>query len=257
MSGIAVDSYKGDDRILRITISNPEKRNSLGNDDVRSLRQVIQDASRSSATRAIVIEGSDGSFCAGADIREFQDSTPDRIRPETILGDWAGLLTDLYASGAPVVAVVDGACAGGGVQMVLCSDICVASTASYFINSPGLRMGMPSSELGTLTLPAIVGLRRAKAMCLLSSRFDAETAKDLGICWDVWSSEDLNAGVRALLDRLLEADPYAVSATKYSLNQSVGSAQTLLGLTSLGAAARIVDHGVHWRDGSKGSDVAQ
>ena len=230
-----------------IRLNRPDVRNALRFEDIQALRTHFKHGQLDDAIRVVVITGTDGNFCSGADLGEMLQRREAGSSVGPIMREWAGLLTEFLASPKPVVVAVDGPCAGGGIQLAICSDVCLISTRGYLLNSPGLKIGMPSSELGTLILPAVIGWKRAKAMSLLSSKITASEAVDLGLCHEVFGVQEFDDRVMAVAEVLAERDPFAIAATKQALNQAVAWGPSLLNLTTLGAIRQVDERGVSWR----------
>ena len=178
----------------------------------RAVRQVRDDR----ACRVFVLRGAGETFCAGDDIREFNDWEPDdaywqvRSYQETVQ-----IIEDLTAV---TIAAVDGACTGGGLELTLVCDFVVATDRS--------RWGMPEIDWditpgwgGTSRLARFAGRRKAKEWNLIGALFDATTAERHDLVNRVCSAQDLDAEVAALTEVLLAKNPTTVRRTKFILNK--------------------------------------
>jgi 2-(1,2-epoxy-1,2-dihydrophenyl)acetyl-CoA isomerase len=112
-----------------------------------------------------------------------------------------------------VVAAVNGLASGAAANLALACDIVLAARRATF-TQPFARIGLTLDCGGAYTLPRLVGGARARALAMLSPVVDAETAVELGLIWRAVDDEALEAETRATVDRLLQAAPLAIAATK-------------------------------------------
>ena len=158
-------SYARRDEAGWITLDRPAQRNALTPVVIAELHRALDLAGQDPAVRALVITGAGPAFCAGADLGYFQslldaDDGCERfvaglLRP---LGDF---LARRRASPAPVIAAVNGACAAGGLELVLCCDLIVAAAGATFTDAPS-GVGEPR------VLLAAVGPRMTAAACAVA-----------------------------------------------------------------------------------------
>ncbi len=183
-----------------LTLDNPPM-NPLGGAMRETFLKLLDEVDSSADLRCLVVTGEGRAFCTGADLTSIGGED---------LSTFGRLLDRIEASRIPVIAAVNGWCAGGGVELALCCDIRIASTAAGFICA-GVNMGMIASAY---RLPRLIGQGPAKAMLLTGLPHDAETALRFGLVTAVHPPEELKAAAIALAERIASRAPLSVEATK-------------------------------------------
>jgi 2-(1,2-epoxy-1,2-dihydrophenyl)acetyl-CoA isomerase len=151
-----------DSGVGRLTLNRPEAANGMSVPFLRALYDALMHCHREPRLRALVVAGAGPNFCAGGDIKDFAskgEALPDYLREAT---SWLQIsVSALMRLNAPVVAAVQGfAAGGGGFGLVCASDLVVAAESAKFL--PGAtRAGMAPDAGVSVTLPRLVGLRRA------------------------------------------------------------------------------------------------
>ena len=200
-----------------ITLDRPAKRNALTPAMVGGLHQALDRADRDPALRAIVITGAGPAFCAGADLEFFRGrlAEPDGCERfmAGLLRPLADFLARLRSSPRPVIAAVNGACAAGGVELVVCCDLIVAVTGATFSDAHS-RRGLVPAIGGAAGLVRSLGAHRAKQLMLLAQDWDAPTLAACGLVADVVPPTGLQARVDALADTLAQRSPDSLARLK-------------------------------------------
>lgn len=206
------------DGVATITLNRPERKNPLTFDSYDELRTAFQALRQSREVRAVVLTGAGGNFCSGGDVHEI-------IGPLTKL-DRSGLLEFTRMTGElvramrtcpqPIVAAVEGICAGAGAILAMASDIRFAgpSARTAFLFT---RVGLSGADMGACAiLPRIIGQGRA-AELLFTGR--AMTA-DEGLAWGFWNrvSGTVLADAQAFATDLATGPSFAHSVTKRQLD---------------------------------------
>jgi methylglutaconyl-CoA hydratase len=163
--------------------------------------------------RVVVLAAKGKSFSAGADLnwmkRVARYSEAENIRDAVAL---ASLMRTLDAMTKPTIARVQGAAFGGGVGLVACCDIAVASAAATFSLSE-VRLGLIPAVISPYVIAAI-GSRNARRYFLTAERFNAHEALRIGLVHSVVQGSELDNAVDGILDELLRGGPKAISAAK-------------------------------------------
>lgn len=201
--------------VATITIDRPDVRNAMNRDAWAVLADHLGTVTRSQA-RVLVLTGTGGHFCAGADT-----SAPRRtdLHPLDRLSHVAAPLVALQELPLPVVAKVDGPAVGAGLSLALSADLVVATTRSRFgtaFSRRGLSLDTGSSWL----LPRVVGLQTAKRLAYLAETLDAEEARGLGLVTWLVPPDEIDPFTDGLALRLAAAPPVAVRLDKELLNHS-------------------------------------
>ena len=167
-----------DDRVLVLTLDEPERRNPLGHPVRVALAAALADAETDDAVAAVVLTGAGGHFSVGGDIRDqgVRSAAEQRSR-FGVIKDMVGRMVRFSK---PLVCAVEGWAAGGGFSLALACPTVVASREARFVAS-FTKIGL-IPDMGLLaTLPARVGPGRARRILLGNETIDAETAERLGI----------------------------------------------------------------------------
>jgi len=211
--------YEVEDGLAIVTLNRPEKRNALDISMRTELSQVIFDIRNDASLYAVIISGAGGAFCAGGDIQSMvkgmrtSHDTRKRIQDiYTWLYEWISLEL-------PVIAAVDGAAYGGGINIALAADFILASTRARFCEVFG-RVGLIPDVGGLFLLPRIVGLQKAKELVFSARSIGPEEAKELGIVYSIHEPDALMDAARALADQFRNASREAIGISKNILNQS-------------------------------------
>ena len=182
----------------RITINRPQKSNALNPAVLGQMRRILDSASGDRNVRLITITGAGGRvFCAGVDLK-FSLATES--------GEWAGrsdfrqLLLDIVRFPKPTVTLVKGHVMGGGLGIVLASDLCLACDDIHF-SAPEIQVGMfPMMVMGLLYRN--IGRKKATEMMLLGDRITALQAREFGIINHVFSRDQFEAAAAGFVQNL-------------------------------------------------------
>jgi enoyl-CoA hydratase len=210
------------DGVLVVTLNRPGARNTLTDQLVTELGEAFDAVDEDESCHVVVLTGAGQAFCAGLDLNGYGDG--DRIAEQGELRrtlsrqvEIAGLVTRMRRLRQPVVAAVNGAAAGGGLALVLASDIRLASREAVFAVS-FIRAGYSGCDIGTSwLLPRIVGAGRAHELMLTGRRFDAAEAERIGLVTTVVEPARLRAEALATVALLLRNPPLSLELTKQGM----------------------------------------
>ena len=193
--------------ILTITIDRAPV-NALPPPDWAALRDQIDAASADTSVRAVVIDGGAGRFCAGADIRVLSEPSDEPTIMLTIVAEACNAIRNCRV---PVIAAIDGAAHGGGIELALACDIRIASPTSTF-SASGVNMGLVAS---VRSLVDAIGDTRARLMLFTGERFDAALAESWFLVTMV--EDDPHAEAQALAATIATKAPLSIEANKTAL----------------------------------------
>ncbi|HEY2286123.1 MAG TPA: enoyl-CoA hydratase/isomerase family protein [Streptosporangiaceae bacterium] len=200
-----------------ITLDRPAKRNALTPAMVGALHQALDRADRDPHLRSIVITGAGPAFCAGADLEFFGGllAQPDGLErfEAGLLRPLAGFLGRLRAEPRPVIAAVNGPCAAGGVELVVCCDLILAAAGATFSDAHS-RRGIAPAIGGAAGLVRSLGAHRAKQLMLLADSWDAATLAACGLVAEVVPAAGLRARAEQLAAQLAQRSPASLALMK-------------------------------------------
>lgn len=216
--------FELNDRVGYITLNRPDSSNGMNAELLEALCRAIMLCHGEPDVRAVVLRGAGKNFCAGGDIHVFaskKERLPDYIRVAT--AHLQNAVTGLLRLQAPVIVAVQGfAAGGGGFGLVCAADLVVAEESAKFL--PGAtRVGMAPDAGVSVTLPRLVGFRRAMEIVLTNPTLTAAQAKDLGIVNRVVKEGELLASAQQLAAEIAAGAPKALAAAKRMLWSGIGS----------------------------------
>lgn len=172
------------DGIVTLTLQRPHRLNALTWETMRQMRDAITDLGADPEVRALVITGTGRAFCAGLDLIDLAGTEDIRAVVEREMADSLNPLCQAIAEApVPVVAAVNGPCAGGGLGLALLADITIAAESSYFLVPQVSSLGVVPDAGATWVLPRLIGRARALGMSLTGDRIDAVQAERWGLIW--------------------------------------------------------------------------
>jgi enoyl-CoA hydratase/carnithine racemase len=211
--------YEAKDGVATLTLNRPERMNALGD----TLREDFLDAITRTAAdpdvRVMIVTGSGKAFCAGGDVKAMNEAKETgRERPllDKIAPSRDRTLLAMRDAPQPIIAAINGAAAGAGMNLALGCDLRLASTAAKF-SQAFVKRGLHPDWGGTYFLPRVVGMARAAEMIFTGEVIDAAEALKLGIVSRVVAPEELLTTVTALARRIAAGPPMAIRLAKHSL----------------------------------------
>jgi enoyl-CoA hydratase/carnithine racemase len=213
--------YEFQQSVATITLNRPEKKNPLTFDSYAELRDLFRAMTAADDVHAIVIRGDGQNFCSGGDVHEI-------IGPLTGL-DMPGLLAFTRLTGdvvkamracpQPIIAAMDGICAGAGAMLALGADFRfgTARSKTYFLFN---RVGLAGCDMGACALlPRVVGQGRAAELLYTGRGLGGEEAERWGFLNRLCTPEALDEQAQALAQELAEGPTFANGMTKKMLQQ--------------------------------------
>jgi enoyl-CoA hydratase len=202
--------------VTTVIIDRPERRNAVDGPAARELAQAFRDVERDERTRAAVLWGAGGTFCAGADLKSLSaDGT--RIQPT---GDGPMGPTRMALS-KPVIAAVSGYAVAGGLELALWCDLRVMEeTATFGVFCR--RWGVPLVDGGTIRLPRLIGLSRALDLILTGRPVGAREALEIGLANRVVPEGQARAAAEALAREIAAFPPRCVLSDRRSAHETWG-----------------------------------
>ena len=176
------------DGVARLQLRRPATRNALSLPMAKAIAAFLQEAASIPNLKALVIEGSNGFFCSGADLDTMLNATEiERGELRRAIADAVAAITDLPV---PTLAAIEGPCIGAGVAIALACDLRFAARGAFF-SIPATRLGLVYNEAWITRLRDIVGLSAAARVLYCASSFSVERARSIGLIDDVDESPAL------------------------------------------------------------------
>ncbi len=210
-----------DDAVATVTLNRPERKNPLTFDSYAELRDLFRALGHAPSVKAVILRGAGGNFCSGGDVHEI-------IGPLVNM-DMTGLMTFTRMTGdlvkamrgcpQPIIAAVNGVCAGAGAIMAMASDIRLAAEGAktaFLFN----RVGLAGCDMGACAmLPRIIGQGRASELLFYGRNMSAAEGERWGFFNKVVKAGELDAEAKDWAARLAAGPSFANGMTKNQLNQ--------------------------------------
>lgn len=203
--------------VRSLILNRPERKNALDRGLVRALGAALDHIRRDPEVRVVVLSGSGGAFCSGADLRTLSKEDPEPLDEK--LEEFHYLIRTIAELPQPVLAAVEGPAVGFGADLALACDLRLFASGAY-VEESFVKIGLMPDGAGTLRLPQHLGRGRAFELLTLGGRLHAEDCERLGIANRVVSPEELPALVTEWCARLSEGAPRAIQWIKRALRDS-------------------------------------
>jgi len=212
-----------ENHVARLRLNRPQQSNGISIALLEALHRAVMACHGDPRIRAVLLTGEGPNFCAGGDVKEFAakgEGLPDFLRKATSYLQISA--AGLVHLDAPVVVAVQGyATGGGGLGLVCAADIAIAAQSSKFMAGM-TRVGMAPDAGISVTLPRMIGFRRAMDMILSNRIVDAQEALEMGLVSRVVPDSDLEQAALALAHQLAAGAPRAAAAAKRLLWNGLG-----------------------------------
>jgi len=217
--------WERDGKVAIITLNRPARKNPLTLESYAELRDMFRDLAYADDVKAVVITGAGGNFCSGGDVHEIIGPLVEMQRK----GDMTGLLAFTRMTGdlvkamracpQPIVAAIDGVCAGAGAILAMASDL-RCGTARSKVAFLFVRVGLAGADMGACNmLPRIVGAGRAAELLYTGRGMDGAEAERWGFYNKLSEPEAVLADAQAMARSLADGPTFAHAMTKRCLHQ--------------------------------------
>ena len=200
--------------VLRLTISNPDKRNALDHEILDGIAHGVREAD----ARCIVLTGEHGMFSSGYDIGDIPDDVFAEQAEKLVAHPFTSAIEALDATDLPTIAALPGHTIGGGLELALACDLRVARD--------GIKLGMPPAKLGLVyshtglrRFLEAIGAPRTRELFLTARNVDARTALDWGLVNQVVGASDLETVALDLVQDLAANAPLSVRGNKRAIRE--------------------------------------
>ena len=218
--------------VATATLNRPERGNAYDEDMLAALIAGLRSLAPDPAVRALVIRGAGRHFQAGADLNWLARAAA--YPPEQAFAASMGTVRAMQLLNEfpkPTIALVHGACFGGGCGLVCAADVALATPAALF-GLTEVRVGVAPTPISTHMVHAM-GLRHTRRYAITGERFDAAEALRIGLVHEVVAANALEARLAEVLDAIFRSAPGAIATTKHSFLAANGWTQDEPGMAQL------------------------
>lgn len=236
--------YEQQGHIVTLTMNEPERRNPLtGNTAVEEFLTAIRRIENDRSVRAVILTGAGNAFSSGGNIKDMERQASGELGGMQIRQEYRQgiqkLPLALFNLEVPVIAAVNGAAIGAGLDLTCMCDIRIASTQAKFAES-FVKLGIVPGDGGAWLLPRVIGMARAAEMTFTGQLIDAEQALAWNLVSRVVAPEELLPAAQALAGQIAANPPHAVRMAKRLLRE--GMHTRLDTLLELSAAYQTMSH---------------
>jgi enoyl-CoA hydratase/carnithine racemase len=235
--------YDVADHVATITLNRPERRNALNYDAYDKLERAFRDAAADAEVRCVIVRGADPAFCSGDDVAEIM-AGPQAVSRQPAVAAVTHRPTPAAMAALdcdkPVIAAVNGAAVGWGMELALYADIRLASDRAKFAEL-FIKRGLVCDVGGFYRLPSIVGPAKAAELLFTGDVIDAAEAHRIGLVRDVVPHDGLMQAARALAARIAVNPPLALRYMKRGLRQAAAGDAAELGAWAIETIRRLME----------------
>jgi enoyl-CoA hydratase/carnithine racemase len=202
--------------VVRIRISNPDRRNALDHEILDTLAETLPRLSRGIETRCVMITGAPPAFSAGYDLTAIPRETFERDAEALVAHPFHDAMEALAAHPWPTVAAINGHCLGGGLELAMTCDLRICAA--------GAKLGMPPAKLGLIyghtglrKFLDTLGPARTKELFLTGRNYSAERAEQIGLVHEVVEDEPFEAAAIALAEGIAANAPLSMRGNKRAI----------------------------------------
>ena len=211
------------DGVAEIRLNRPATLNSMNNHLMDDIHSAVKLAEADTAVGVVVLTGNGRGFCSGADLSTVTQGDPDRSSggqasvTDGMDQHFNPAVRAIKNCSVPTVARINGAAAGGGLGLALSCDIAVAAHSAFFVATFGPRLGIVPDLGTTWSLPAKIGVARARAMAMLGERVTAVQAQEWGMIYSAVPDDELDLEVARVTGMLKSTSGEAMQRIRSSI----------------------------------------
>ena len=213
--------FQVENGVAIITLNRPDRMNAINTQMFEDLNAALDTCERDDTIRCLVLTGSGRGFCAGQDLhdRKVNKSAERPDLGKTVGENYNPFLMRLYNLSMPTLAAVNGTAAGAGANFALACDMVIAAESAKFIQVYS-NIGLIPDSGGTFILPRLVGLARAKEMCMSARPIKADEAVSIGMIARMVGDDMLLETVMKIAMDMAQKPTLGLALTKQAFHQS-------------------------------------
>ncbi len=201
-----------------ITLNRPDKYNSFNREMAMALQGYLDDCEKDDEVRCIYITGAGKGFCAGQDLAEAMNPTPEEFA-RMVRDHYNATILRLRHIEKPIIAAVNGIAAGAGANIALACDIVLANESASFLQAFS-KIGLIPDSGGTYMLPRLVGMQRAAALMMTAEKVGAKDAVAMGMIYKSFADDVFEAESKKMAVSLAQMPTKGIGLTKRLLNST-------------------------------------
>jgi enoyl-CoA hydratase/carnithine racemase len=202
--------------VVRIRISNPERRNALDHEILDALAEALRRLDRGIETRCVLITGSPPVFSAGYDLASIPRETFERDAEALVAHPFHDTMDALASHPWPTVAAINGHCLGGGLELAITCDLRIAAAGAK-LGMPPAKLGLVYGHTGLRKFLDTIGLARTKELFLTGRNVAAERAERFGLVHEVVDDDVLEDAAVALAEGIAANAPLSMRGNKRAI----------------------------------------
>jgi enoyl-CoA hydratase/carnithine racemase len=202
--------------VVRIRISNPERRNALDHEILDTLAETLPRLDHGIETRCVLITGAPPAFSAGYDLTAIPGETFERDAEALVAHPFHDAMEALAAHPWPTVAAINGHCLGGGLELAMTCDLRICAAGAK-LGMPPAKLGLVYSHTGLRKFLDTLGLARTKELFLTGRNFTAERAEQIGLVHEVIDDDTFEAAAVELAAGIAANAPLSMRGNKRAI----------------------------------------
>jgi len=202
--------------VVRIRISNPERRNALDHEILDALAETLPQLDRGIETRCVMIVGAPPVFSAGYDIAAIPADSFERDAEALVAHPFHAAMEALASHPWPTVAAINGHCLGGGLELAITCDLRICAAGAK-LGMPPAKLGLVYGHTGLRKFLDTVGLARTKELFLTGRNFEARRAEQIGLVHEVVGDDELEEAVVELAAGIAANAPLSMRGNKRAI----------------------------------------
>jgi enoyl-CoA hydratase/carnithine racemase len=202
--------------VVRIVISNPERRNALDHEILDALAETLPRLDRGIETRCVLITGAPPAFSAGYDIASIPSETFERDAEALVAHPFHAAMEAIAKHPWPTVAAINGHCLGGGLELAITCDLRICAAGAK-LGMPPAKLGLVYGHTGLRKFLDTIGLARTKELFLTGRNFEARRAAQIGLVHEVFEPAELERVAVALAAEIAANAPLSMRGNKQAI----------------------------------------
>ncbi|HEY5709529.1 MAG TPA: enoyl-CoA hydratase-related protein [Solirubrobacterales bacterium] len=203
--------------VVRLRISNPERRNALDHDILDAIAETLPRLDRGIETRCLLITGAPPVFSAGYDIASIPSETFERDAEALVAHPFHAAMEAIAAHPWPTVAAINGHCIGGGLELAITCDLRLCAAGAK-LGMPPVKLGLVYGHTGLRKFLDTVGLARTKELFITGRNFEAARAEEIGLVHEVLDGGRIEEVSVALAAEIAANAPLSMRGNKSAID---------------------------------------